>query len=132
MAKKIEGESQEAYETMIAIWMEALSGKTPEAVKRGLTTLIASGNTFEPSVPEFVAMCKAPHASHQNYLGLTYSEKPDPNGPARMDHYPRKIRQQLKKIGMEPRADETHQEYCMRCKAYTMEKYSKYLPESLR
>jgi hypothetical protein len=118
VAKKLEADDDATFESLIAVWMSGLAGMTDEKVARGLKVLMASGNTFEPSVPEFVKMCKPGPASHQRYRSLPAPKQSD--APASIDHYHPSIQKQLTKIGILPRPGETKHQYAMRCKDYTM------------
>jgi hypothetical protein len=134
VAKKLEADDDATFESLIAVWMSGLAGMSDEKVIRGLKVLMASGNTFEPSVPEFVKMCKARPAAHQPYKALP--QLPASDAPAtleglRRDIYvgdghpqlPRfsvEVKTQLTKIGMLPEKGETQHEYSMRCKAYVL------------
>ena len=118
LAKKLDNADDQTFETMIGVWMSGLAGFSEEKVGRGIKTLMASGNTFEPSVPEFVKMCKPGPASHQRYRSLPAPKHSD--APASIDHYHPSIQKQLTKIGMLPKPGETKHQYAMRCKDYTM------------
>jgi hypothetical protein len=119
LAKKLDNSDDQTFETMIGVWMSGLSGMSEEKVGRGIKTLMASGNTFEPSVPEFVKMCKGSQfAGHRPYKPLPAPKHSD--APASIDHYHPSIQRQLTKIGMLPKPGETKHQYAIRCKDYTM------------
>jgi len=103
---------------MIGVWSTALDGVSQERIGIGLRKLVQGGSTFEPSVPEFVAMCKSKPAAHRYYKSLPKTVN---NGPASIDHYPPAVQHQLTKIGMVPKKGETHHDYCMRCKDFVMQ-----------
>jgi len=118
LAKKMENADDHVFENMVGVWMSGLAGFSEEKVGRGIKVLMASGNTFEPSVPEFVKMCKPGPASHQRYRSLPAPLTSD--APASIDGYPVSVQKQLTKIGMLPKPGETKHQYAMRCKDYTM------------
>jgi hypothetical protein len=120
VAKKLEADDDATFESLIAVWMSGLAGMSDEKVARGLKVLMASGNTFEPSVPEFVKMCKGSQfAGHRHYRPLPAPKHSD--APASIDHYHPSIQKQLTKIGMLPKPGETKHQYAMRCKAHALQ-----------
>ena len=123
IAKKLEADNDQIFETLIAVWMTGLTGLTEDKVAKGLKAVMDSGNTFEPSIPEFVKMCKA---SRPEYLrpGGTYKPLPPPpegGAPASLDCYPVSVQKQLENIEMMPHQGETKHQYAMRCKDYVMD-----------
>ena len=119
LAKKMENAEDHVFENMVGVWMSGLAGFSDEKVARGIKALMASGNTFEPSVPEFVKMCKPAPAAHQRYRPLPAPGK-DPEALASIHSYPVKVQKQLTKIGMLPKDGETRHQYAMRCRDYCM------------
>ena len=118
ISKKLESNDDHTFEALIAIWTSGLADFTEEKVLRGLKAVMDSGNTFEPSIPEFVKMCKPGPASHRRYRSLPAPLTSD--APASIDGYPVRVQKQLTKIGMLPKAGETKHQYAMRCKDYCM------------
>jgi hypothetical protein len=70
-AKKIDGNSHDSYESLVVTWEKALDGLSDHQINQGMVNLLNSGNRFEPSLPEFMAMCRGgAKAYHKPYQSL--------------------------------------------------------------
>lgn len=49
-----------AGETPTELWSTAITGLSSDEVKRGLSACLTNGEAWPPSLPEFLAMCRAP------------------------------------------------------------------------
>lgn len=75
-AKKIDGDDHDTYESMVRMWMKGIEGLTHDQVSQGIVNLLNSGSKFEPSLPEFRALCKeSTHKAHQPYVPLPKPEQ---------------------------------------------------------
>lgn len=122
IAKKLDGSDDYSYESLIRIWMKGINGLTDGQVSRGINTMMDSGDTFEPALPVFLKMCHSiKSASHSNYKSLPKPQ--DDNRIASISHYPKRIKQELKRIGLLPNLGESQHEYAMRCKAHLFQNH---------
>ena len=122
IAKKLDGSDDFSYESLIRIWMSGLKDVTETQVSHGIETLMNSGDTFEPPLPAFLKMCH----SIKRGGGQQYQALPEPknnNGPASISHYPKRIKQELKRIGLLPASGESQHDYAMRCKAHVFQNH---------
>ena len=58
LSRKIDGDDQREFDTLVAVWMKGLEGLTRTQVEQGIQVAVKSGSTFVPSLPEFRLMCK--------------------------------------------------------------------------
>ena len=57
-AKKLDGSDDASYQLMVRTWMNALNGVSEAGLNNAIDALMNGGSTFEPSIPEFIALCK--------------------------------------------------------------------------
>lgn len=71
IAKKIDGDDQRSYESLVQTWMKGLELVDDEQINNGILVLLNSGNKFEPGLPEFISMCRgSTKAYHKPYKPL--------------------------------------------------------------
>jgi len=117
IAKKLDGTDDYSYETLIGVWKAGLTGLTEIQVNHGITTLLNSGDTFEPPLPVFLKMCHSVNPpKHTHYVSLPAPKKN--NSQASISHYSKSIKDELIRIGMTPSNGETQHEYAQRCRDY--------------
>jgi hypothetical protein len=116
-AKRLDGSDSHTYESLVRMWARGMRDVSEKQLSRGLQVLLDSRNKFEPSLPEFLGMCRQMRQqSHDPYKSL-----PSPrenHARASISHYPVIIKNELERIGLLPMESESMHEYALRCRAY--------------
>ena len=123
--KKLEGDDQRNFDSLVALWTKGLDGLTRKQVEHGLDIVMEDGGTFEPSLPEFRKMCK-PKRLHASHRAVTDNEVildtermlPPPSSepplkPSGQSHYVRQI-QDRRIAKLEEKKRTSHEELILR------------------
>jgi hypothetical protein len=141
--KKLDSDDQRVFDGIVGMWtkgVETVGITSCEEIDCGISAVIAGGGKFEPSMPEFLKLCKPkrlhpshiPKSENEASLDAKRLEAPDwgSDGEAKgtVTKLDVKVDKELDRIGMERKEGESKHDYAMRCKAHLQKsRYSKYV-----